>query len=269
MSMDTDPAKQTRGGYRQPIQATGKLAGEIIYLIALAITAGADVAAFYQILSLVLQQLGPHLIAVAVAGFTAMSLTLAHFAGRIARDRQAEHGPDDRRAVLFLVIPWGLLGLAAFAARLIVAQSQLGSASTTGAVSPAAEELSGAFLFLVLYLASGAVAGYGEYLTRNPYRAAYRAARRAYQRSLRRLDRSQAPYERALSVLEQHETDRQAEDAKFQAATALRMAHADELKRRAAHLIAAHLQDPSATDGMTRRDRIPFPEPPGGGPDDT
>lgn len=264
--MSADPT-QLRARYQQPVQATGRLAGEIIYVVALAITAGADVAAFDQVLSIVLQQLGSHLIAVAVAGFTAMSLTLAHFAGRLARDAKAEHGPDSRWAVRLLVIPWALLGLMAFVARLILAQSQLGSASTSVSVSPGARQLSGAFLFLVLYLASGAVAGYGEYLTRNPYRAHYRTALRAYRRALRRLERSQAPYERALSVREGHELGRRAEERNFASAVALREANADELKRYAAYLIATHLKDPSATDGMTRRDRIPFPEPPDDGPD--
>jgi hypothetical protein len=253
----------SRGGYQQPMAATGRPVGEISYVIALAITAGADIAAFDQVLSIILANLGPWLIAVAVAGFTAMSLTLAHFAGRILRDRAAGHGPDGRWAVWLLMVPWALLGLAALLARLILAQSELNSATTTAATdgSPAAKALSSAFLFLILYLASGAVAGFGEYLTRNPYRSHYRTALHAYHRSLRRMRRSQAPYERALSVWELHEEGRRDEQQNHGSATALQLANADELKRYAAFLIAAHLQDPSATDGMTMRDRIPFPEP--------
>src|SRR5262249_23661463 len=153
-------------GYRQPVEATGRMAGEIAYLIALAVTAGADVAAFDQVLSIILHTAGPAITWVAVAGFTAMSLTLAHFAGRRLRDRKAGHGPDSRWAVWLLLVPWALLGLAALVARLIVAQG-MASAPTTAAVAgnPARDTQAGALLFLILYLASGAVAGFGEYLT--------------------------------------------------------------------------------------------------------
>jgi hypothetical protein len=246
-----------RNGYRQPVEATGRMAGEIIYVIALAVTAGADVAAFDQVLSMILQALGQTIIWVAVAGFTAMSLTLAHFAGRMLRDHKADHGPDSKRAVWLLLIPWALLGLAALLARLIVAQGMAGAPTTVAAGNPAADTLAGAVLFLILYLASGAVAGFGEYLTRNPYRAHYRTARRAHRRSVHRMDRSAAAYERAISVWELHEQSRQDEEKHFTSARQLQEAHADELKRYAAYLIATHLKDPSVTDGMTRPDRVP------------
>jgi len=249
---------RARNGYRQPAEATGRMAGDIVYVLALLVTAGADVAAFDQVLSMILQLLGRTIIAVAVVGFTVMSLTLAHFAGRMLRDRKAEHGPDSKRAVWLLLIPWALLGFAALVARLIVADGMAGTPTTAiGSGNPADDTLAGAVLFLILYLASGAVAGFGEYLTRNPYRAHYRAAQRAYHRSMRRLDRSTAPYERAVSVWELHEQDRRAEEKHFAAARQLREAYADELKRYANYLVATHLKDPSVTDGMTRPDRAP------------
>jgi hypothetical protein len=262
--MTTAPPEPDPRGYRAPTQATGRLTGEVIYIVALAVTAGADVVAFDQVLSIIISQLGPRLIDVAVAGFTAMSLTLAHFAGRLLRDRAARHGAEGRLAAWLLIIPWALLGLAAFAARLILAQSELNASTTAVATgSASSKDLASAFLFLILYLASGAVAGFGEYLTRNPYRAHYRKALRAYQRALRRLDRTQAPYERALSVWELHEAGRQAEQDNHASAADLVRANADELKRYAAFLMAAHLQDPAATDGMTLPDRIPLPAAPG------
>lgn len=245
-----------RNGYRQSVEATGRMAGEIVYLIALAVTAGADVAAFDQVLSIILHAAGPTIIWVAVAGFTAMSLTLAHFAGRMLRDRKAGHGPDGKRAVWLLLVPWALLGLAALVARLIVAQG-MASAPTTAVVAgnPARDTQAGALLFLILYLASGAVAGFGEYLTRNPYRAHYRTARRAHRRSVRRMNQSAATYERAVGVWELHEQARRDEENYFTAARRLQEACADELKDYAAALIATHLKDPSVTDGMTRPDR--------------
>ena len=58
-----------------------------------------------------------------------------------------------------------------------------------------------------------------------------------------------------------HIRSRQREEANYNAARSLHLANADELKRYAAVLVAAHLQHPSATDGMTLPDRVPFPIP--------
>jgi hypothetical protein len=258
----TAPAERSRHGYQQPIEATGRLAGEIGYLVALAVTAGADFAAFYQVLARILQDLGSSLVAVAVAGFTMMSLALAHFAGRLVRDGKAGHGPDHPQAVRLLLVPWAALGLGAFGVRLIFAWSQSGGYTPPGFISGSTQQVTSAFLFLSLYLASGAVAFFGEYLTRNPYRAHYRSSLRAYRRSLRRLSRSQPPYERALSVWQLQVREYQTQEASHAAAAELQSANADELKRYAAVLIAAHLQDPAATDGMTIADRRPHPHPP-------
>ena len=140
--------------YRQPSEATGRMAGEIIYWLALAVTAGADVAAFKQVLSIILAVLGPAYIILAVAGFTAMSLTLAHFAGRLLRDRKAKHGPQGKWSVWLLLAPWALLGGAALFARLILPPSGTAEAATavsSGSASTA--PLAGAVLFLILYLA--------------------------------------------------------------------------------------------------------------------
>jgi hypothetical protein len=91
---------------------------------------------------------------------------------------------------------------------------------------------------------------------------AYRRALHAYERATRRLARSQPSYERALQVLRQHARTAHREEANYQAAVAQRLAFAGELKRQAAILIAAHLKDPAATDGMTLPDRVPMPLPP-------
>jgi hypothetical protein len=260
MSIRTERDRQ---GYQQPIEATGRLIGEVGYLAALAVAAGADFAAFYQVLSRVLQDLGSSLVAVAVAGFTVMSLALAHFAGQLLRDGRAGYGPEHQQAtVRLLVVAWAGLGLGALAARLIFAWSQAGTYTPAGFISPSRQQLTGAVLFSALYLASGAVAGFGEYLTRNPYRAHYRSALRSYHRALRRLGRSQPPYERALSVWHLRAREHEALEAGRAAAAELQGANADELKRYAAVLMASHLQSPSATDGMTIADRRPHPHPP-------
>jgi hypothetical protein len=261
------PAKpaRPRRGYQQPEEAAARHAGGIVYVAALLFAAGADVVAFYQVLSRTLTDLRIALVCLAVAGFTVMSLTLAQFAGRLLRDRAAGYGTPGRWPAWLVLIPWTLLGLAALLARLIIALGDLSQPTTnSGADDQGPKALSAAILFLVLYLASGAVAGFGEYLTRNPLRAKYRAACRDHHRAQRRLARSQPAYERALSVWEQHERTLRAEAADYQAAVDLRQAQGSELKRYAAALIAVHLQDPAATDGMTLPDRSPgpFPAPP-------
>src|SRR5205807_2065673 len=77
-----------------------------------------------------------------------------------------------------------------------------------GSISPYIRNLTGAIMFLALYLASGGVAGIGEYLTRNPRRAAYRTAQRAHRRAQRRIRRSWPPYERALNAVHVHARSR-------------------------------------------------------------
>jgi len=247
--------------YRDAGEVSGRPLSELGYWLALAVTAGADVAAFNQIVSLVMSDQQAWIVALMVAGFTACSLTLAHFAGRLAGDVGAGHGTATRRSVLILVVPWAVLGIVAFAVRLTAAfdgGTSIGGQTFGGGLTEQARHATAAFLFLVLYLASGAVAGFGVYLTRNPRRVAYRRALSAYTRAVRRLSRSQPPYERAVQVLRQHARTALREDANYQAAVTQRLAFAGELKRYAAVLIAAQLRDPSVTDGMTLPDRSPM-----------
>jgi hypothetical protein len=246
-------------------EVAGRPASELGYWLALAVTAGADVAAFNQIVSLVMSDQSAWIVALMVAGFTSCSLTLAHFAGRLAGDISRGHGTAKQRQVVMLVIPWAVLGAVAFAVRLAAAfdaGTSVGGQTIGGGLTAQTRHATAALLFLVLYLASGAVAGFGVYLTRNPKRVAYRRARRAYERALRHLARSQPAYERALQVLRQHARTSLREEGNYQAAVAQRLAFAGELKRYAAVLIAAQLQDPSVTDGMTLPDRWPMQVPP-------
>jgi hypothetical protein len=206
---------------------------------------------------------GDVLVWLMVVGLTVIALTLAHFAGRQARDVTAGHGTATWKQVYACAIPWAVLGLAAFAVRLLVADSSGGTTvdgSVIGGdgVGQSTRQISGAVLFLALYVGSGAVAAFGEYLSRNPLRAGYRRALRSHSRALERLSRSQPPYELALQVYRQRARVRAREEANWQAARELRLAQADELKRYAAVLIAAHLQDPSVTDAMTLPDRRPI-----------
>jgi hypothetical protein len=236
---------------------------EVVYWFALALAAAADIAAFHQVVSLVMRDQGDALVWLMVIGLTVIALTLAHFAGRLARDATARHGTATWKQVYACAIPWTVLGLAAFAVRLLVADSS-GGTIVDGSViggdgeSQSVRQISGAALFLALYVGSGAVAAIGEYLNRNPLRAGYRRALRSHSRALARLSRSQPPYELALQVYRQRARIRAREEANWRAARELRLAQADELKRYAAVLIASHLQDPSVTDAMTLPDRRPI-----------
>ena len=133
----------------------------------------ADVAAFHQVVSLVLRDQGDALVWLMVVGLTAIALTLAHFAGRLARDVTAGHGTATWKQVFACAIPWVALGLAAFAVRLIVADSSGGTTVDGtivggGDVGTSARQASAAVLFLALYVGSGAVAAFGEFLQPQP-----------------------------------------------------------------------------------------------------
>ena len=257
------PTSPANRGYANAADVSGLPLTEIVYWFALALAAAADVAAFHQVVSLVMRDQGDALVWLMVVGLTVIALTLAHFAGRLARDVSAQHGTATRKQVLLCAIPWVALGLAAFAVRLIVADSS-GGTTVDGTIiggdtwARQARQTSGAVLFLALYVGSGAVAAFGAYFSRNPLRSGYRQAMRAHSKALGRLSRSQPPYERSLQVYRQRARIRAREDANYQAARELRLAQADELKRYAAVLIAAHLQDPSVTDAMTLPDRRPI-----------
>jgi hypothetical protein len=262
---EAEPAggANTDYGYANAAHVAGRPMTEIVYWFALALAAGADVAAFHQVVSLILRDQGDALVWLMVVGLTGIALTLAHFAGRLARDVTAGYGTATWKQVFACAIPWVALGLAAFTVRLIVADSSGGttvdgSVVAGGDIGRQARQASGAVLFLVLYVGSGAVAAFGEFLSRNPLRSGYRQALRAHDQALARLSRSQPPYELAVQVYRQSARSRAREEANWQAAREQRLAHADELKRYAAVLIAAHLQDPTVTDAMTLPDRRPI-----------
>jgi hypothetical protein len=122
----------------------------------------------------------------------------------------------------------------------------------------AKQDLAAAIMFLALYIASGAITAFGVYLTRNPLRVAYRRALRAHRRALKRLAVTQPPYERAIQVYRLHARNRDREPMNFEAASAQRLAFADELKRYSAARMAVLLKSPSTTDGMTLPDRLPL-----------
>ncbi|MGI9004470.1 MAG: hypothetical protein ACR2GH_22940 [Pseudonocardia sp.] len=242
-----DPAK----GHADRGEIVGQPIAEYVQWVVLAVTACADVAVFYQILSgFVLTHLPDWLVWLAVAGFTTCSLLLAHFAGRLFRDARVGYGTPEHGLIYVLAGTWLLLGLAAFTVRLVVAEGGAGATAAT-ALGNQSQTVASAVLFLVLYVGSGMVSGIGAYLSRNPLRNRYRKAQRNQRYAQKRLHRSQAPYERAVSVLQLHIRNRQREADNYAAAQTLRVAYVEEMKAYTGILISGHLQDPSATTGVT------------------
>ena len=139
-----------RRSYEDPAEVSGRSPGELIYVLALAVAAGADLAAFHQIVAIVLSTEQQWLVWLMVAGFTACALTLAHFAGRVARDIVAGYGPANaRRQFWWLAVPWVLLGLVAFIVRLIGVKAT--ASYGIGSTSADSARIAAAFMFLVLY----------------------------------------------------------------------------------------------------------------------
>jgi hypothetical protein len=257
--MERSAEKPHRWSYQGTADVGGPQTGDLAHKGALLMAAAADAAAFSAVVSLVMAQHHWWEIWLIVLGLTVIALTLAHFAGLMARDDAAVHGKVRWRVVFVCGVPWLLLGLAAVWVRMRIAPDT--GDLLDDSASAGANKLPNALLFLVLYLASGTVAGVGEFLTRNPLRGAYRNLMKTYQKAQRKLARTQPPYERALFVREIHRASFEEDDEVLLNAKFDRLAYGEELKQFAQITIAAHLQDPSATDGMTEGDWRPMRRP--------
>ena len=252
--------KPNRWSYQGAADVSGQALGDLGHKGALLVAAAADAAAFSAVVSLIMVQNHWWEIWLIVLGLTVIALTLAHFAGRMARDDAAAHGRVRWTVVLICGIPWFLLGCAAVWVRMRIAPSTGGLLDDPSSVQD--NRFPNALLFLVLYVASGMVAGVGEFLTRNPLRSSYRNLMKTYQKAQRKLVKSQPPFERAMFVREIHRASFEEDDEVLLNAKLDRLAFGEELKQYAQITIAAHLQDPSATDGMTEGDWRPMRRPP-------
>jgi hypothetical protein len=173
--------KPHRWSYQGAADPGGVPKEDLAYRVALLIAALADAAAFSTVVQLVMRDQPAWQSWLLVAGLTTIALMLAHLAGRLTRDDAAAHGRISWQAVTVCAGPWFLLGIAAVWVRMRLSAPSGGITFGAQGSHNAPDRLAAALLFLVLYIASGAVAGVGEFLTRNPLRSAYRGLLKAYQ----------------------------------------------------------------------------------------
>jgi hypothetical protein len=247
-------------GHADPTMLAGRPRGSSIYVLALIVAAAADIAAFYQVVEVALN-LSQKMGAVLVVGFTGVTLTLAHFIGRMLRDRRAGAKWIQGPMIAVVAVIWLALGALAYWVRLksggpsqgfsLPGTQSSGSGSTQG--TPAA-----AAMFAGLYAATGAVAAIGAYLTHNPLHAAFARSIREHRRaaeghalSARRLRLAEAEREFYVGQMTAALLVR---DEAVQARHAL----AQELKQLARLEIAKHLRDASATDAFVDDDARPY-----------
>jgi hypothetical protein len=159
-------------------QIAGRSWSHALFWLVLALAAGVDVVTFYQVLILVLN-VPEELVMVAVAGFAAVALTLAHYTGLQARQAINPRNITGSRTLALLAGgTWLVLGVTAFAVRLVLepAMNDVGTsqivvdgvpAQNVGGSSGSGEYL-GALLFLALYLSTGVVTGLAGYFRQDP-----------------------------------------------------------------------------------------------------
>ncbi|WP_042406285.1 hypothetical protein [Streptacidiphilus carbonis] len=236
------------------------------YVMILVVTAGADVAAFYQVVALIMP-VSPWLVYLLVVGLTGTALSLAHFAGIAMRTAEERARPThSARHAGVLIAIWMLLGAAAFIIRLLGSGADAGSGSSTGfRTGGSASDSTGtphqalltAGLFLALYLGTGAIACLSSHRAHNPVALAHRRARQAQQVAAQAARHTGSALVRAELEHQQQLDERERDERRWQHARAERLAWAEELKRYARVLMATHLADPAATDGLTDPDLRP------------
>jgi heme/copper-type cytochrome/quinol oxidase subunit 4 len=257
---DHDKPGWTEPGHADPTMLAGRPRGSSIYVIALILAAAADIAAFYQVVELSLN-LSQKLGAVLVVGFTGVTLALAHFIGRMLRDRKAGAKWIQGLLIVIVTIIWLALGALAYWVRLKSGGS-LGGYALPGTQSSGAGSTQGtpdaAAMFAGLYAATGAVAAVGAYLTHNPLRD-------AFARSIREHRRAAEDHGLSAGRLRLAEAEREFYVGQMTAALMVRdeavlarHALAAELKQLARLEIARHLRDASTTDAFLDDDARPY-----------
>ncbi|MEV6695353.1 hypothetical protein AB0M35_28185 [Micromonospora sp. NPDC051196] len=260
------PSSMPGGRYVDTTLFTGRAGtplGRVAEAGALLLAAGADVAAFYSALADGLNA-PESMLYLLVAGFTAVSLLLAHACGRIYRDLD-QRAPGARSAALYVCLAgWSLLGVAAFVARLLLADEASGGSfgGFDNAEQDSQTVLVLALLFLALYFATGAAAAVVAYWNHNSLAHAYQRSSRLLARAEKLAEKRIEAHEKILAKYRQRYNEWERTEDAHSAARAKRLALAEELKQLARQRMAAAGQDPATTDGLFEPDRHSPPSSP-------
>lgn len=253
---EDDEAMWHQAEHSDPSLLTVRSGASMFYLVALALAAVADFAAFYQVMERVLRDLGDVWVIILVIGFTAMALRLAHYIGLFLRDRQA--GARSNHPILLPACAalWIALGVMAFWVRWKVQGSVSAPVlPSSGGAVPVPQgnfqaTLPGAAMFAAFYFATGAAAITGSYLSHNPLHRAFRRTVRAHESAIKQ----QATAARDVADAE---AERDAFNHQEAAAAEIRDSTidelnrlADELKKLARRQLVKRFNDASAADAV-------------------
>ena len=263
---ENEKAAWSEPGHSDPTLLGGRPRSDRIYLFALALAAAADIAAFYQVIQLVLSDLSSAWVIVLVIGFTGTALASAHLIGIMLRDRRAGAKWIQDFLIVIAAVVWLALGVLAFWVRLrsnVGASSSSLNLSVTGPTGTSAATnvqgtVPGAAMFAGLYAATGAIALIGGYLSHNPLFGAFTRAVREHGRAAER----HAGSARRLRIAEAErgffEAQIAAAERVCDEAVKARLALAAELKQLARLELAKRLRDTSATDAYLESDARPY-----------
>lgn len=193
-------------------QILGRTWGKALTWVVLLAAAGVDIATFYQVLILVMNVPAP-VVWGAVVGFTAVALALAHQAGTQAN---AAVNPGNvvvgaKATAWACFATWLLLGVTAFIVRFVVQSANQDASSmfivdgqpqTIGIDSQTTSQHLSALLFLVLYLATGLIAGLAGFGQPDPEGRLWSRAVRKRSRASRRYASSQSDLATAMQLAE-------------------------------------------------------------------
>lgn len=251
-------------GYADATLTAGRPRSHLLHVGALLLAAGADIGAFHQVISRVLDA-NDALVALVVAGFTALVVYLGHVIGVLLRNGRARLRTTSTSAVAVCLLVLAALGGLAFLVRLNVHVPQAGTRtySAGAAAAPAVvtdpnRDLYAALVFLGLFVATATVAAVGAYLTHNPYRESYATAVRAYRRWA-----AVVAVEHATHLVEVHraaeaQEARAASDRIAEAQKRRILAIAEGFKHRARVRLLAAARDPAVSDAWTDEDARPY-----------
>lgn len=247
--------------FADPTLLAGRSRGTFLHVVVLLVAAGADAAAFLQVMQLLLRKLPPFASGLIVAGLTVTALYLSHHAGVLIRHAVAGSRAS-RWWIAVSMFLWLALGMGAAAIRYFfthttgTAQIAFGQTASSGG-GDEKQRAGVAAVFLLLYLATGLVAALGGYLTDQPARSAYARAMRNLRSCTEIASASGARLSRAEAERSLYAEELMEARHKHVAELGTRAALAEELKQMVRFHHARHAQDPSATNELFDRDHRP------------